>query len=366
MKTFCYTHDENTMYKTICYLSIPSFYWQIHTLFSPGSKNRPVIIGGSPQNYGIVMEASPAAYKCDIRPGMLSTHACNLAPNLEIVPPDQANYSYFIKKIINMMDNLSLKWTGNSYNAFFLFLPDYFNLLSTVKEIQYDIRHKWSLNTQVGLSDNKYMARLAGRLSSPNEILHIDKNNAAKILSNTNIEHIPELTRNDISKLNMAGINTIHDLFGLNLYYLRFLLGDKGELLYYNYICQVKTVRDMDNFTYEEIFFYNTSNNLKTIINTLKKRTVIILHDLEKKDRTIMINKIKVYIEYVDNKNLMLTKKLAGKNNIKEATRYISSIFHKFKRRVRIKKAGLYFFHTLKEAELLWPQEKMCIKITNK
>ncbi len=346
------------MYKAICYLTIPSFYRQINTLFSPHTKNKPVVIGGSPQNYGIVMETSSSAYKCGIRPGMLSTHACTIMPDLKIIPPDQENYSYFIKKIINMMDNFSLKWTGNSYNAFFLFLPDYFNLLSIVKEIQYDIRHKWSLNTQVGLSDNKYVARLASRLSSANELLHIDKNNASKILSDTNIEHIPELTNDDLNKLNMAGINTINDLFGMDLYYLRFFLGDKGELLYYNYICQIKTVRDVDNFTYEEIFFYNTSNNLKTIINTLKKRTVIILHDLEKKDRTIMINKIKVYIEYIDNKNLMLTKKLPGKNNIKESTRYLSSIFHKFKRRVRIKKAGLYFFHTLKSAELLLPQEE--------
>ena len=349
------------MYKTICYLTIPSIYWQIHTLFFPGQKGKPVVIGGSVQNYGIVIETCPLAYKKGIRPGMLSLHARNLVHDIQIIPPDQENYSCFIKKIISMMENFSLKWIGNSYNSFFLFLPDYFNLLSTVKELQYDIKHKWSLNTQVGLSDNKYMARLAGGLSAVNEILHIDKNNASKILSDTNIKHIPELTKDDISKLNMVGINTIHDLFRLNLYHLRFFLGDKGELLYYNYICQIKTVGETDNFTYEEIFFYNTSNNFKVITDTLKKRAVIILHDLEKKDSTIMINKIKVYIEYIDNKNLMLTKKIPEKNNIRAGIKYISFILYKFKRRVRIKKVGLYFFHTLKSAEFLLPEEEKTI-----
>ena len=107
-----------------------------------------------------------------------------------------------------------------------------------------------------------------------------------------------------------------------------------------------------------EIFFYNTCNNFKTVIKTMKRRTISILRDLEKRDRDIIINKVKVYIEYVDDKNYILTNKLPGRNSIKAAVRYVSSLLYKFKRRVRIKKIGLYFFHTLKGADYLWPVEE--------
>ncbi len=349
------------MFNSICYLTIPSFYWQIHALFYPKDADKPVLIGGSTQNYGIVMETSPAAASAGIRPGMLSFHARSLLPDIEIIPPDEENNDSFIKKIRNIIERFSVKWIQDKYNSFLLFLPDYFNLLSTVKEIQYDIRSKLNLNTQAGLSDNKYMARLAGRLSGPGELLHVDKTNAAKILSRANIEDIPELTENDIDKLHLAGISTIHDLFGLDLYHLRFFLGDKGEMLYYNYICQVKTVRDKGNFFYDEIFFYNTCNDLKAMIDKIKKNVRGILHEKLKQD-DIMINRIKIYMEYVDNKDYILTKKIKGKNNPNAVIRHIASLLQKFTRRVRIKKIGLYFFHTQKEAALLnWSQTSGCL-----
>ena len=348
------------MFKSICYLTIPSFYWQINALFYPENTEKPVLIGGSTQDHGIVMETSPAAASAGIRPGMLSFHARNLLPDVEIIHPDEETYDYFIKKIKNIIEKFSVKWVQEKYNSFLLFLPDYFNLLSTVKEIQYDIRKKLNFNTQAGLSDNKYMARLAGRLSGPNELLHVDKNNAAKILSSAGIEHIPELTGKEIEKLHLAGADTIHDLFGLDLYHLRFFLGDKGEMLYYNYICQVKTMRDKNNFFYNEIFFYNTCNDLKAMIDKVKKNVRRILHEKLKQD-DIMINRIKIYMEYVDNKDYILTKKILGKNSTNAIIRHIASLLQNFTRRVRIKKIGLYFFHTQKEAALLnWGQTSWC------
>ncbi len=343
------------MVKKICYLKIPLFYWQMQCLFFPELKKKPVVIGGSVKNYGIVMEVSPLAVQSGIRPGMLSVYARQLLPDVVFIPPDSQHYEQFLKKIINIMDNFSVKLIKDTYNAFFLFLPDYFHLISIVKEIQYLIFLKYSINTQAGLSDNKYVARLAAQLTAYRDMLYIDKNNALKVLSLAKIEDIYELTEDEIKKLKLAGVNTISDLFELDLYQLRFFLGDKGELLYYNYISQVKTVRETDKFIYEEVLFYNTVNQLPLIMTIVEVRIKHLLNHIIKK--TINISKCKVYIEYVDNKNYIYTRKLKKKKFMKEIISTISFLLNQTRRRVRIKKMGFYFFYTFDEVEYLWPQK---------
>lgn len=343
------------MIKKICYLKIPSFYWQIQCLFFPELKKKPVVIGGSVKNYGIVMEVSPLAEQGGIRPGMLSIYARGLLPDVKFIAPDHQHYEQFLKKIINIMDNFSVKLIKDTYNAFFLFLPDYFHLISTVKEIQHLIFSKYSINIQAGLSDNKYVARLAAQLTAYGDMLYIDKNNALKVLSHSKIENIYELTEDEIKKLKLAGINTISDLFQLDLYQLRFFLRDKGDLLYYNYISHVKTVRETDKFIYEEILFYNTINQLPLIMTIVKVRIKCLLNYMIKKN--VSIFKCKVYIEYVDNKHYIYTRKLKKRNFMKEIISTVSSLLNQTRRRVRIKKMGFYFFYISDEVEYLWLQK---------
>ncbi|MBU1076387.1 MAG: hypothetical protein KKH98_03790, partial [Spirochaetes bacterium] len=177
----------------ICYLKIPLIYTQINSLFHPQLKGEPVIIGGGPEEYGIVMEASFPARKRGIRSGMLSSHARQILPAVQFMPPDNIHYEQFIKKIMQIADGFSVKLIKDAYNAFYLFLPDYFHLTRAVSEFQYEIYSKLNIHTMVGLSDNKYVARLAAELAGFNGMLHIDKTNADAVFSDVNVDLIQEL-----------------------------------------------------------------------------------------------------------------------------------------------------------------------------
>ncbi|MBN1897975.1 MAG: hypothetical protein JW827_04290 [Spirochaetes bacterium] len=327
---------------------------QIYSLFFP--KEKKLLVGGQPEHYGIVMEVSREAALKGVRENMLTLDARNLIPEIQIIPPDVRRGDYFLKKIIKAIDNFSLKWVQDRYNSFYLFLPDYFEFTATLKKMQNLIRFDLGISTQIGVSSNKHMARLAGSVGKTKEILYINRQNASAVLKDINIEWLQELNRTDIEKLNLAGIRSIDQLFDLDLYKLRFFLGEKAEVIYYNYICQLKTIRDATDFVYEEIIFYNTVNNLKIVLERIKAKLKGIFLILT--GHHMSFNRAKIYIEYVDDKNYIFSKKIKKPDPCKELIGYISSHLYRTSRRVRVKKIGLFVFYN-NYIEPLFPKDRL-------
>lgn len=351
------------MVKTICYLKIPDFFLQLRAIFFPEFKKGPVVIGGSADEYGIIMEVSPFLKKKGIRREMLSHHAKEIYPDIEFIPPDDEKYNEFLKKILLLLEDYSVNFIKDKYDGFFLFLPDYYSMKSVIKKIQRLLHSKWSIVSQIGLSNNKYAARLGANICPPMNILYVTKDNSHNIFENVNIEILNELCLSDIEKLKLAGISTISDLFKLDLHTLRFFMNDKGVLLYHNYINQLKTTRDIDNFFYEEVVFYKTLNHVEKIMKILNSRIKAVFRDVSKNNITII--RFKLYIEYVDNKNYIFLRKLKNKNSFKEIVVKIRVLLNKMTRRVRIKKIGLYFFYTngIQEVWFNDKKEKLFLEI---
>ncbi len=331
------------MYQTIGYLNIPNFYLQLHHLYYPNKKQEIMVVGGSAKEHGIIMEASDKAMEKGIRADMLTLDAFQQCPEMKIILPDEKKYTDYLEKIWFLLEKFSLKNIQETYHSFFLFFPRYFNILNTLKELQNLIRSKWHLQTRIGLSPNKYMARLAGTVCPVNQIMLIDHKNANELLSHIRIEEIPELNTGDIQILKMAGIQTVHDVLNLNLHELKFFLQNKAHLLYYNYVVQLKTIQE-ENFIFKEIIFYQTQNDLQLIFGQVKELLQKIFINLSTRWQTI--NKIKLYVEYIDNINCTFTKKLPSTQSYPDLIQLLSSTFHKLTRRVRIKKIGLYTFYS--------------------
>ncbi|MDD5067431.1 MAG: hypothetical protein PHF84_10350 [bacterium] len=319
-------------YRIIGYLKVPDFYLQLHSLFYREGPDEAVVIGGSVREYGVVLESSPAACRRGVRSGMLCSAAKAIDPSIRIVPPDTKNYDHFVKKIIDIISDFSLKCIKDRYDSFYLFLPDYFFLEPTIRQIQERVRMKLHLRTQTGISVNKCMARLAAAMARLDQIFQVDAKNVHEAFQGQTVDRIEELNLEQRNKLKLAGIRFLHQLLPLSLNELRFLLEEKAETVYHNYIALLKTTKEEDRFIYDEIIFHNARNNRRSMKEAVSDRMEQLLRAFPR------IEKLKILVGYIDNKDYIFSKKIGGPVTSRMLTGCLMKLVDRMKRRVRIRR----------------------------
>lgn len=320
------------MHKIISYLLIPDFHLQLHCLYYPADRRIPLLIGGSADEYGLVLEASGKAREQGLRPGMRCSDAAVRCPGIKIASPARERYSDYSSRILRITASFSLKSRKDLYNSFYLFLPDYFHRTETIRRIQKEIKNKLGLSTRMGVSVNQRSARLAALAAAPDQALFLDRQNAANVFKGRPVSMIRELDAGQEEKLRMAGVRTIPDLLNLGLDDLKFILGASGPALYRNYLEQLKTVRDEDPFLSEEIFLCNAENDPAV----LKKRVSEAVKELLARSPSIC--RMRIRAEYVDHRCLFWTGRAEREMTEQSLVQILMRVLLARRRRVRVRK----------------------------
>lgn len=166
----------NQSIASILHVDMDAFFASVAEKDNPRLKGRPVVVGAGVR--GVVSSANYEARKFGIRAAMPVYRAKALAPHAIFIPPDLKRYSEVSEHVMNIFEDITPLVEPLSLDEAFLDVTGSKRLLGSAREIAEIIRKRveaeQGITCSVGISHNKFIAKIASAHCKPNGVLEID------------------------------------------------------------------------------------------------------------------------------------------------------------------------------------------------
>ena len=199
----------------IAHLDCDSFYASVEKNDDPSLHDRPVLVGG--RRRGVVMAACYVARRYGIHSAMPMFKALRACPEAVVIAPDMAKYSRIGRQIRSMMRNVTPLVEPISIDEAFLDLAGTERLhggsaARTMVALAAEIESRHGVPVSVGLSYNKFLAKLASGLDKPRGFRVIGRTEAVSVLATLPVERIWGVGTVMQKRLARDGLTTIGQL----------------------------------------------------------------------------------------------------------------------------------------------------------
>jgi len=221
---------------TIAHLDCDAFYASVEIRDDPSLAGKPVIIGGS-RRRGVVLTASYEARKYGARSAMPMFQALKLCPHAIVVAPNMDKYAVAARDVRQLLQGVTPMVEPVSLDEAYLDLSGTERLhgmspAKTMARLTAAIEQKLRITASVGLSYNKFLAKLASDLDKPRGFSVIGRAEAVAFLKDKPIGMIRGVGPVLGAKLNRDGISTIGQLQAAGEAALSARYGDTGAWLH--------------------------------------------------------------------------------------------------------------------------------------
>lgn len=195
----------------------------------------PSVIGGNEENrHGIVLAKSVPAKKYKIQTGESLFEARNKCPNLLVVPPDYRVYVKASKALREFLKTYTPEVEIFSIDECFLRFTDISReeAVSLSYEIKDSVCEKFGYTVNIGVSENKLLAKQAGDLEKPDKCHTIFVDEIKEKLWVLPVEDLFMVGRRTKPKLNKWGVYTIGDLANADYQLISSVLKSHGRMIY--------------------------------------------------------------------------------------------------------------------------------------
>lgn len=211
--------------RIILHFDIDAFFAAVEVLENPSLKGKPVIVGGTGKR-GVVSTASYEARAFGVRSAMSSQTARRLCPQGIFVSGSYERYKHYSQRVFKLMEDLSDTYEKVSIDEAYV---DLTHLGDDAKTAALDFKARVKIETgltvSLGLSYNKFLAKLASDWKKPNGYFEIWQDDAYPFLSALPIIKIHGLGKKSVERLNQVGIYTVSELQQMPIEHLGYFLG---------------------------------------------------------------------------------------------------------------------------------------------
>ena len=200
---------------SIAHMDCDAFYASVEKRDNPALNGKPVIIGGG--HRGVVSTACYIARIKGVKSAMPMFQALKLCPEAIVIKPRMDAYVEASRAIRTMMEELSPAIQPLSLDEAFLDMtgttklhgvPPAVMLAKLVRRMKTEL----GLTGSIGLSHNKFLAKLASDLDKPHGFSVIGAAETQTFLNKKPVSMIWGVGAATLSALNQAGIQTFSDL----------------------------------------------------------------------------------------------------------------------------------------------------------
>ncbi|MCA3452971.1 MAG: DNA polymerase IV [Rhodobacter sp.] len=220
----------------IAHVDCDAFYASVEKRDNPALRDRPVIVGGGTR--GVVSTCCYIARISGVRSAMPMFQALRLCPQAVVVKPRMSVYAEVSRQIRALMERLTPAIEPLSLDEAFLDLtgterlhgaPPAVLLARLVRQMEEGL----GITGSVGLSHNKFLAKIASDLDKPRGFSVIGRGDTAEFLRPKPVRIIWGVGEAGQAALAAAGIRTIADLLRWDRRDLQARFGSMGDRLFH-------------------------------------------------------------------------------------------------------------------------------------
>jgi DNA polymerase-4 len=244
MDFYCQLTTHQSSIRKIIHVDMDAFFASVEQRDFPEYRGKPLAVGGSAEQRGVVAAASYEARRYGVHSAMPSRIATQRCPHLILVRPRFDVYrevSEVIREIFHrytdLVEPLSLDeaYLDVSVNKFEM--P---SATLIAREIKAQILEETRLTASAGVSINKFLAKTASGMDKPDGLFLITPDQAQPFIEQLPIEDFYGIGKVTAEKMRNLGVRTGADLKGWTESQLVQKFGKAGSFYY-------RIVRGMDD-----------------------------------------------------------------------------------------------------------------------
>jgi DNA polymerase-4 len=219
---------------TLAHIDCDAFYASVEKRDAPTLADKPVIVGGGKR--GVAMTACYVARKYGVRSAMPMFKALRLCPHAVVIRPDMEKYAAVSREVRAIFRDATPLVEPVSLDEAYLDLAGteaihHRGAAATLADIARRIEHEIGITVSIGLSDNKFLAKLASEIDKPRGFGVIGRAEARGFLASRPVRVILGVGEKMAARLAADGIATIGDLQRLGGDQLALRYGAMGRRL---------------------------------------------------------------------------------------------------------------------------------------
>jgi len=221
---------------SILHVDMDAFFVSVELLERPELRGKPVIVGGQPNQRGVVTAASYEARKFGVHSAMPLRTAGRLCPHAVYLESHHAKYSEWSDRVATILANFSPIVEMVSIDEAYLDLSGTERLhgppLAATDKLLRTITRDTGLPCSGGLATTRLVAKVASDQAKPRGLLWVAPGSEARFLAPLSVRKIPGIGEVTERALRALRIETVEQLAAQPLEKLENVFGQWGTALY--------------------------------------------------------------------------------------------------------------------------------------
>jgi len=221
--------------KTYFHVDMDAFFVSVEELYDPSLKGKPVVVGGRPNERGVVSAASYAARKFGVHSALPLRTAYKLCPEAIFLDGHPERYREYSEKAFEVFRAFSPVVEMASIDEAYLDMTGTERLhgppLRAAHLLHQRMKADTGLNCSVGISASRMVAKISSDQAKPNGVLWVIPGNEAAFLAPLDVRRVPGVGKVTEKNLHALGIRKVGDLARLDEKFLADRFGKWGLAL---------------------------------------------------------------------------------------------------------------------------------------
>ena len=181
--------------RTVFHVDMDAFFVSVEELFDPSLKGKPVVVGGRPNERGVVAAASYEARKFGVHSALPLRTAYKLCPHAVFVDGHPERYREYSGKVHEVLKCFSPQVEMASIDEAYLDMTGTELLLGpplrAAHALHQAMQEATTLNCSIGIASSRLVAKVASDLAKPNGVLWVIPGQEARFLAPLAVRKIP-------------------------------------------------------------------------------------------------------------------------------------------------------------------------------
>ncbi len=218
--------------RAIIHLDLDAFFASVEVVENPALKGKPVLVGGRPQERGVVAAASYEARAYGARSAMPMYRALQLCPQAIVLPARHSLYGDYSRRVMAILHQASPQVEQISIDEAYLDLTQqvsaWDDAVQVARTLQARVKDEIGLSSSLGVAANKLVSKVASEHGKPGGLVAVRPGEEQSFLAPLPVRvlwGVGQVTERELLKLN---VRTVSELAQVSEETLRARFGKRG------------------------------------------------------------------------------------------------------------------------------------------